>query len=331
MKAFDYVRAESPAAAITAAAGNGGSYIAGGTNLLDLMKLEVATPDTLVDITHLGLDTIAPNDDGGMTIGALVSNSHLAADPTIRQHYPVLSRALLAGASGQLRNKATTGGNLLQRTRCYYFYNHHAACNKRVPGSGCDALHGHNRLHAIFGASDDCIATHPSDMAVAMRALDATIVTEQPGGTTRTLPMEVLHRLPEQTPQQDTVLEPGELITAVRLPPPVEDTFQCYRKVRDRSSYAFALVSMAAVIRLREGRFDTVNLAFGGVAHRPWRNARVETLLTGEAPSAALFDAAATLLLESAQGRGHNDFKIPLLRRVFKAVLQEAANTGATA
>ena len=331
MKTFEYVRADSVAAATAASAGEGGCYIAGGTNLLDLMKLEIAAPDTLVDITRLGLGGIRTSDAGGVRIGALVSNSHLAADTTIREHYPVLSRALLAGASGQLRNKATTGGNLLQRTRCYYFYNPDAACNKRTPGSGCDARQGHNRLHAILGASDACIATHPSDMAVAMRALDATIHTERTDGSTRALMLDEFYRLPDDSPHCDTVLDDGELITAVELPAPLGDTFQCYRKVRDRSSYAFALVSMAAVIRIRDGRFDTVNLAFGGVAHRPWRDLRVETLLSGEAPSAALLDEAATLLLESATGFGHNDFKIPLLRRVFKSVLQEAADRGAGA
>ncbi len=331
MKAFEYVRADSARAATIAGAGEASSFIAGGTNLLDLMKLEVSTPDRLVDVTRLGLDQIEREEEGGLRIGALVTNSALAANAEVRRDYAVLSRALLAGASGQLRNKATTGGNLLQRTRCYYFYDGEARCNKRKPGSGCDALHGHNRLHAIVGGNEQCIATHPSDMAVAMRALDATIITERADGSTRELAMDDLYRLPGTQPQHDTVLEPGELITAVRLPPAVGGSHHAYRKVRDRSSYAFALVSVAAVVSVHDGRFERVQLAFGGIAPRPWRNPGVEDLLQGETPSPELFDRAADALLAEARGHGHNDFKIPLLRRTLKAVLRSAIDTGESA
>lgn len=326
MRPFDYARAQTRPDA-TAAASQGAAFIAGGTNLLDLMKLEVMTPDRLVDINRLDLDGIEPTKDGGLRIGALVRNSDLAADPVVRRDYPVLTRALLAGASGQLRNKATTGGNLLQRTRCFYFYDTAMPCNKRAPGTGCQAIGGFNRIHAILGASEACIATHPSDMAVALRALDAVVEIEAADGETRDLPLADLHRLPGDTPHRDTVLEPGDLITAVRLPAPVGGR-QIYRKVRDRSSYAFALVSVAAVATMKGDRIDQAALAFGGLAHRPWRDPAVEAALAGEAPSDALFDHAADVLLAEARGRGSNDFKIPLARRTLKAVLREATGLG---
>ncbi|MCP3053608.1 FAD binding domain-containing protein [Aurantimonas marianensis] len=327
MKPFDYIRAEQTGGATHAAAGGDAAFIAGGTNLLDLMKLEVMAPAKVVDINRLDLDGITVTDDGGLRIGALVTNSDLAADPRVRRDYAVLSRALLAGASGQLRNKATTGGNLLQRTRCNYFYDTATPCNKREPGSGCGAIGGFNRIHAILGASERCIATHPSDMAVAMRALGAEVNLEAPGGATRTLPLGAFYRLPGDTPQVETTLEPGELITAVVLPKPVGGC-HLYRKVRDRASYAFALVSVAAIVRMDGGRIGEASLAFGGLAPMPWRNLEVEKLLQAEAPSEALFDRAADALLRDAKGHGHNDFKIPLARSTLKAVLAEATATG---
>lgn len=329
MRPFDYARAASPGEA-TAAGAAGAVFIAGGTNLLDLMKLEVMAPERLVDINRLDLDGVAPTDDGGLRIGALVRNSDLAADPAVRRDWPLLSRALLAGASGQLRNKATTGGNLLQRTRCYYFYDTAAPCNKREPGSGCAAIGGFNRIHAIVGGSDKCIATHPSDMAVALRALGATVEVEAPDGGRRAIPLADFYRLPGERPERETVLGAGDLITAVTLPPPVGGR-QIYRKVRDRSSYAFALVSVAAAVTVDGGRIAQAALAFGGIAPLPWRDPAVEAALAGEAPSPALFDRAADLLLAAARGHGGNDFKIPLLRRTLAAVLGEATGRGETA
>ena len=318
MKTFDYARADSVESATRA----GGRFIAGGTNLLDLMKLQVETPEKLVDISRLDLNTIEEREDGGLTIGALVPNSDLAADPRVIAKYEVLSRALLAGASGQLRNKATTGGNLLQRTRCYYFYDTAAGCNKRQPGSGCEAIGGFNRIHAILGTSDQCIATHPGDMPVAMRALDAVIVTQKADGDKRRVPIGDFYRLPGDTPHIENVLEAGELITHVELPAPPGGR-QLYRKVRDRASYAFALFSVAAVVTVDDGVITKAALAFGGVAHMPWRNPAVEVALVGKAPSDAAFNAAADALLDGAKGFGTNDFKIPLARRTLIASLRE--------
>ena len=318
MKTFDYARADT----VEAAVAGGGRFIAGGTNLLDLMKLQVETPEKLIDISRLDLNRIEEREDGGLTIGALVPNSDLAADPRIIAGYEVLSRALLAGASGQLRNKATTGGNLLQRTRCYYFYDTAARCNKRAPGSGCDAIGGFNRIHAVLGTSDQCIATHPGDMPVAMRALDAVIVTQKPDGDKRRISIHDFYRLPGDTPQVENVLEPGELITHVELPAPPAGR-QAYRKVRDRASYAFALVSVAAVVDVQDGRIASAALAFGGLAHLPWRDPTVEAALVGKAPSAETFAAAADALLSGAKGYGSNDFKIPLARRVLIATLRD--------
>lgn len=319
MKAFTYERAASPAEAAKAVAAHpGAKFIAGGTNLLDLMKLQVEQPTHLVDVNRLGLDTIEDGPDGGLRIGALVRNSDLAADPRVRKDYGVLSRALLAGASAQLRNKATTAGNLLQRTRCYYFYDTSKPCNKREPGSGCSALEGFNRIHAVVGASDDCIATHPSDMAVAMRVLDATVETVSPDGAARSIPIADFHRLPGDTPQVETLLTAGEMITAVMLPAPVPG-LHIYRKVRDRASYAFALVSVAAVIDAAGGKVRSAKLAFGGLAHKPWRVASAEQALVEQ--SAA---AAGEELLKGARGYGHNDFKIPLVKRTLRAVVTDA-------
>lgn len=325
MKSFDYVRADSPDAAV-ATVGDGVRFIAGGTNLLDLMKLQIEVPRTIVDISRLELATIDDTADGGLSIGALVTNSDLAQDARVRSRYPVLARALLAGASPQLRNKATTGGNLLQRTRCYYFYDTARACNKRDPGSGCAAQGGFNRIMAILGTSDDCIATHPSDMAVAMRALDAVVVTLQPGGDRRRIAVADLYRLPGDTPHLETVLAPGELITHIELPPAPSGT-QLYRKVRDRASYAFALVSVAAVVAVEDGVIANAALAFGGLAPMPWRDPAVEAAIVGKPPSAASFDAAADALLADARGQGSNAFKIPLARRTLIATLRDLTGT----
>jgi xanthine dehydrogenase YagS FAD-binding subunit len=324
MKAFTYERAASPEAAAASAVGKPGArFIAGGTNLLDLMKLQVETPVHLIDITRLGLDKIEAGPDGGVRIGALVRNSDLAADPRIRKDYAVLSRALLSGASGQLRNKATTGGNLLQRTRCYYFYDTSKPCNKRSPGSGCAAVQGYNRLHAVLGTSTACIATHPSDMAVAMRVLDAKVETVGAGGARRVIPIADFHRLPGNTPHIETSLQPGEMITAVTLPAPLPGT-HVYRKVRDRASYAFAMVSVAAIIDKSGANMRSARMAFGGLAHKPWRVTEAETVLANAARNDASADAAADRVLAGARGFGHNDFKIPLVRRTLRAVIAEA-------
>ena len=314
MKAFSYERVRSPAEAAAAAARRPGSrFIAGGTNLLDLMKLEIETPSHLIDVNGLGLDKIEPTLDGGLRIGALVRNTDLAADMRVRRDYAVLARALLAGASAQLRNKASTAGNLLQRTRCPYFYDTNQACNKRVPGSGCSAIGGYTRGHAIIGQSEACIATHPSDMAVAMRLLDAGVETVDADGAARTIPIADFHRLPGKTPHIEHALMPGELITAVTLPRPLGGQ-HFYHKVRDRASYAFALVSVAAVLQPDgSGR-----LALGGVAHRPWRLPAAEQALPrgGRAVTA--------LLLAGARTTGENAFKIPLVQRTIDALLAEA-------
>jgi xanthine dehydrogenase YagS FAD-binding subunit len=324
MKAFTYERATSAKdAAAKAAAHTGAKFIAGGTNLLDLMKLEVEAPTHLIDVNHLGLDKIEDKPDGGLRIGTQVRNSDLAADPRVRQRYGVLSRALLSGASGQLRNKATTGGNLLQRTRCYYFYDTTKPCNKREPGSGCSAIDGYNRILAVVGTSPKCIATHPSDMAVAMRALDAVIETVAPDGSTRAIPIADFHRLPGATPQIDTNLRSGEVIASVVLPPPPAGV-QIYRKVRDRASYAFALVSVAAVVDHDGGRIRSARLAFGGLAPKPWRVPEAETALAGAPATAASYHAAADLVLQGARGYGSNDFKIPLTRRTLASVMSQA-------
>ncbi|MEH6701794.1 FAD binding domain-containing protein [Parasphingorhabdus sp.] len=329
MKPFAYSRATDRANA-TAEVADNATFIAGGTNLLDLMKLEVMTPDKLVDINRLDLSEITETDDGGLRIGALVTNSDCAADQRVRRDYPVLSRAILAGASGQLRNKATTGGNLCQRTRCYYFYDTAMPCNKREPGSGCQALAGFNRIHAILGASDSCIATYPGDMAVAMTALNAQVEIQDVDGDVRQVPIQDFHLLPGDSPDRDNILQAGDLITAVILPRPAEGR-QIYRKVRDRASYAFALCSVAAIVKMDGETIAAAALAFGGLAHKPWRDEAVEALLIGEKPSAELFGKAADRLLAEAQGYGSNDFKIPLTRRVLISVLQEATKTGAAA
>lgn len=314
MKSFTYERVATPAEAAAAAARTPGSrYIAGGTNLLDLMKLQIETPRHLIDINRLGLDRIDGTGEGGLRIGALVRNTDLAADKRVRGDYAVLSRALLSGASGQLRNKATTAGNLLQRTRCPYFYDTTKPCNKRQPGAGCAALGGFNRNLAILGVSEQCIATHPSDMAVAMRALDAHVETVRPDGTTRAIPIAEFHRLPGDTPHIDTNLAVGELITAVTLPKPIGGT-HVYRKVRDRASYAFALISVAAVIPKR----GPARLAFGGLAHQPWRVEAAESRIGDGAK------AVAEVALAGARTTSQNAFKVSLVERTLAQVFEEA-------
>ena len=323
MRPFDYQRAERLDHAAQLTAPDGSMAIAGGTNLLDLMKLQVETPDTLVDVTRMGLAEISDTDDGGLRIGALATNTATAVHPRVRADYPVLSRAILAGATQQLRNKATTGGNLCQRTRCFYFTKPDQPCNKRDPGSGCGAIRGIAKLHGVLGTSDQCIATYPGDMAVAMSALDASVEIAGEGGTQRSVPVRDFHLLPGDTPWRENVLEAGEVITAVTLPPPVGGT-QVYRKVRERSSYAFALVSVAAIVEMQGGAIARADLAFGGLAHKPWHNPRLSELLVGQRPDADLFGKAADLLLEDAQGHGENAFKIPLARRTLAAVLAQA-------
>ena len=314
MRAFTYERARTPADAAAAAVRHPGSrFIAGGTNLLDLMKLQIETPGHLIDVNDLGLDRIEPTSDGGLRIGALARNTDLAADMRVRRDYGVLSRALLAGASGQLRNQATTAGNLLQRTRCPYFYDTNQACNKRRPGSGCAAIGGFSRQHAILGTSTACIATHPSDMAIAMRILDATVETVRPNGSARTIAIADFHKLPGATPHIETALEPGELIVAVTLPKPLGGT-HVYRKVRDRASYAFALISVAAIVQ-RDG---SGRVALGGVAHKPWRVEAAER----DMPRGAT--AVAAGLLAGARTTQDNAFKTVLVERTLASTLTEA-------
>ncbi|HEY2064489.1 MAG TPA: xanthine dehydrogenase family protein subunit M [Gemmatimonadaceae bacterium] len=326
MRPFTYERATDAVAAVAAMsrAGAGAKFISGGTNLLDLMKVDVERPTHLVDISRLPLRSVDELPDGGLRIGAQVPNSDLAADMRVRTRYPVLSQALLAGASGQLRNKASVGGNLLQRTRCPYFYDTAAGCNKRDPGSGCSAIGGFNRNHAILGASDACIATHPSDMAVAMVALDAQVELLGAERTTRRVAIADFHRLPGDTPHVETVLRPSEMITAVILPPPPPGR-QLYRKVRDRASYEFALVSVAAIVATDRGTITTARVAFGGVAHKPWRSAEAEAALTGHPATMATYRAAADAAMAQAVGHGHNDFKIELAKRTLCRTLALAA------
>ncbi len=324
MTPFTYSRATDSAAAIRDAAQAGAKYLGGGTNLVDLMREGVERPSALVDVTGLdrGISELA---DGGLRIGAATSNTALAADRRVRTRYPMLTRAIVAGASAQIRNMATVGGNLLQRTRCLYFYDDAARCNKREPGAGCDALDGFNRMHAILGASDACVATHPSDMCVALAALDATVTLEGPDGA-RTLPFEALHRLPGDTPDRETELRPGELITAIELPPLPLARRSTYRKVRDRSSYAFALVSIAAALEVgADGTITDVRLALGGVAHKPWRARAAEGLLRGQRPSEEVFRRASEAELSSARPLRDNGFKVELARRTIVAVLTQLA------
>jgi xanthine dehydrogenase YagS FAD-binding subunit len=313
MKSFTYERATSVQAAAKAAASiQGARFIAGGTNLLDLMKLQIETPTHLIDVNHLGLDRVEDTPEGGLRIGALVRNTDLAADKRVRRDYAVLSRALVAGASGQLRNKATTGGNLLQRTRCPYFYDTRMPCNKRQAGSGCGAMQGMSRSLAILGVSDACIAQHPSDMAVAMRLLDSKVDTIDANGATRSIPIADFHLLPGDTPQRETLLKPGEMITAVTLPKPIGGT-HVYRKVRDRASYAFALVSVAEVF----GKDGTARFAFGGIGAKPWRVAAADAAAKQGAK------AVAEAALAGARTTHHNDFKKSLVERTLASLYRQ--------
>ena len=327
MKIFDYVRAESTAQAAHWCATASTIPIAGGTNLIDLMKLQVETPERLVDLNPLDHRGIIES-DGELRIGALVSNTEVAVDRRIRSDYPILAKAILAGATQQLRNKASVGGNLGQRTRCPYFTNINQPCNKRQPGSGCGAMKGVARIHAILGTSVHCIATYPGDMAVAMAALGARVEVTGADDKTRMVPVSEFHRLPGDRPDRDNILVSGELVTAVHLPAPVEGK-QLYRKVRERSSYAFALCSVAAIVAMKGGRISRADLAFGSIAPKPWMDRRLSELLVGERPAIALFEKAADLLVDDARGVGDNDYKIPLVRRTLIATLCEATEVTA--
>jgi xanthine dehydrogenase YagS FAD-binding subunit len=324
MRPFDYTRAGSVDEAVQAVAdAPGATYLGGGTNLVDHLRLGVAQPERLIDVSRLPLDAIEELPDGGLRIGAAVRNSDLAADQRIRTRYPVLSRALLSGASGQLRNLATTAGNLLQRTRCVYFQDVTTPCNKRQPGTGCSALQGYQRYQAIFGASEHCVAVHPSDMAVGMLCLDATVQVQGAGGP-RSIPLEQLHRLPGDEPERDTVLEHGDLITAVDLPATPFAARSDYRKVRDRASFAFALVSVAAALDLRDdGTITDLRIACGGVAHTPWRAHRAEDVLRGERVGEEVFRAAAEAELADAKPLPGNTFKVRMLRGTLVRVLHD--------
>jgi xanthine dehydrogenase YagS FAD-binding subunit len=330
MKPFDYERAADPAGAVATVTGNPGAmFLGAGTNLVDHLKLEVARPDLLVDISRLPLDGIGPRPGGAVRIGANVRNSDLAAHPLIRSRYPALSQAVLAGASGQLRNMATTGGNLGQRTRCVYFNDVTTPCNKRDPGSGCPAIGGYARYHAILGASEHCVATHPSDMAVALAAMDASVVILGPAGE-RTVPAAGFHRLPGSEPERDNVLDHGELIVAVDLPAASPLTANsAYRKVRDRASYAFALVSVAAALQVDDGVITGVTIALGGVAHKPWRARAAEAQLRGAAATEDSFRAAADRELAAARPLAGNEFKVQLAARTIVAVLRSLAGDAA--
>jgi xanthine dehydrogenase YagS FAD-binding subunit len=329
MRNFTYSRAGTPQEALTLIASlPNAKFLGGGTNLVDLMRENVEQPDALVDVTRFPSAGISELADGGVSIGAAVKNTALANHQLIRQRYPMLSQAILFGASGQIRNMATVAGNIMQRTRCYYFYDESAKCNKRTPGAGCDAIDGFNRIHAILGVSEHCIATHPSDMCVALAALDATIRTAGPEGE-RTIPFNTFHLLPGETPHIETVLKPGELITSVDLPPLSAANRSRYRKVRDRSSYAFALVSVAAALEVENGRIGSVRLALGGVAPRPWRAYAAENTLLGAEAHLEAFRRAAEAELSPARGFRYNSFKIELAKRTIASVLSELSEAGA--
>jgi xanthine dehydrogenase YagS FAD-binding subunit len=324
MIGFEYARASNVADAVSQmAASPAAKFIAGGTNLVDLMKVHVERPTKLIDISKLPLDKVEET-GGGLRIGALVRNTDLAYHPLVETRYPMLSSAIMAGASQQLRNMASVGGNLLQRTRCAYFYDLTTACNKREPGAGCAAIDGHNRMNAILGTSDACIAVHPSDMCVALAVLEASVHVTGPRGE-RVIALTDFHRLPGDTPQRDTNLEADELITAVEVPPQGFSTNYTYLKIRDRLSYAFALVSVAVGLELNGSKIKEARFALGGVAHKPWRNAAAEASLSGQSASEAAFAEAADIVLRDAKGFGHNTFKIDLARRAIVRALSQAA------
>ena len=327
MKNFTYNRAETAAAAIGLIGQHANSkFLGGGTNLVDLMRENIEQPGALVDVAYLSGE-IEETANGAIRIGAAVKNTAVANHPLIRERFPVLAQAIVFGASGQIRNMATVGGNLLQRTRCYYFYDEAARCNKREPNTGCDAIGGFNRIHAILGASESCIATHPSDMCVALAALDAKVLVESANGT-REINFTDFHRLPEDTPQIETDLQPGELITAIEIPKTDFAVNSIYRKVRDRASYAFALVSVAAALEVEDDKIKNVRIALGGVAHKPWRCFEAESFLTGNQATEENFRQAAEVELKGAKGYGHNDFKIELAKRTIVSALNELAEKG---
>ena len=328
MNSFSYARASDVAGAVREIAGAGGAkFIAGGTNLIDLMKENVARASRLIDITHLPLADIENTADGGLRLGALATNADTAYHPQVEKRYPLLARAILAGASAQLRNMATNGGNLLQRTRCYYFYDTATPCNKRAPGAGCSAIDGYNRMHAVLGTSDQCIAVHPSDMCVALAALDATVRVTGTNGE-RIIPFAEFHRLPGDTPELDSNLRPDEIITAIDLPAEGFAAHYAYLKIRDRKSYAFALVSVAAALKISHDTITEARLALGGVAHKPWRDCEAESSLRGQAVSETNFRKVAEAVLREAKGFGHNNFKIELARRAIVRALKHAAQMG---
>jgi xanthine dehydrogenase YagS FAD-binding subunit len=322
---FSYVRADEITEAVNEVSRESGSkFIAGGTNLIDLMKENVARPSRLVDISRLPLNRIENTEDGGLRLGALVSNADTAYDPQVEKRYPLLSRAILSGASPQLRNMATNGGNLLQRTRCYYFYDVVTPCNKREPGTGCSAIEGFNRMHAVLGFSDHCIAVHPSDMCVALVALDAVVRVRSRNGD-RTIPLMDFHRLPGDTPQTDTNLHDDEIITSIDLPAKGFADHHAYLKVRDRHSYAFALVSVAVALEMSDSTIHEARIALGGVAHKPWRNKEAESLLAGKTATKDNFQVVADALMREAKGFDHNEFKIELAKRAIVRALKHAS------
>ena len=330
MRPFKYTKAADAAAAVKTVSDNkDASYLAGGTNLLDLMKEDVARPAELVDISRLSLTQIKTAKSGGLSIGALAKNTDTANHPLVRQNYPLLSQAILAGASGQIRNMATNGGNLMQRTRCSYFYDVAMPCNKREPGTGCGALEGINRMHAIFGWSEKCIAVHPSDMCVALAALDATVKVQDKNGKERSIPFTEFHRLPVDLPEVDNTLNPGELITSIEIPKNNFAAKSYYVKVRDRASYAFALVSVAAALEVNGSKIKQARIAMGGVAHKPWRATEAENFLAGKDATDANFIEAANLEMKNAKGFEHNKFKIELGRRAIVRALSMAMNSKA--
>ncbi|MUG91232.1 xanthine dehydrogenase family protein subunit M [Scytonema sp. UIC 10036] len=325
MKSFSYTRADDVATVVNEiGVDNAAKFIAGGTNLIDLMKENVARPSRLIDITRLPLNKIENTEDGGLQIGALVTNAETAYNGQVEKRYPLLSKAILAGASPQLRNMATTGGNLLQRTRCYYFYDTATPCNKREPGTGCPAIDGFNRIHAILGTSEHCIATHPSDMCIALAALKAVVRVTGNNGD-RTIPFAEFHRLPGDTPHIDTNLQADEIITAVDLPAKGFAKNYTYLKLRDRTSYAFALVSVAVALEMDGDQIKQARLALGGVAHKPWRNTEAEAMLLGKSANQENFQACTEAIVRDAKGFGHNTFKIELVKRAIVRALKQAA------
>jgi xanthine dehydrogenase YagS FAD-binding subunit len=331
MRPFKYTRVDAvPAAVKFAGANSNATFLAGGTNILDLMKEDVAQPDELIDISTLKLTQIMPISDGvnkgGVSLGALAKNADTANHELIRMKYPLLTQAILAGASAQIRNMATNGGNLMQRTRCSYFYDVALPCNKRAPGSGCGAMEGSNRMHAIFGWSEKCIAVYPSDMAVALAAMDAVVIAQNTKGSQRSIPFTDFHRLPGETPEKDNTLLPGELIVAIDLPPNNFASHSYYLKVRDRASYAFALVSVAAALELNGGKITGARLAMGGVAHQPWRALRAEQMLAGKEPTEDNFKAAAESEMKMAKPLAGNKFKVELGKRAIVLALNTALN-----